>query len=162
MTRPFITIRPAEQSDFEQLCLLWRQLDEFHRIRDPNRFHQPGGTQRPGGYIDDLIDRVDRALLVAESRSGQLVGLCSVIIYTRPESIVKPAGSIFELDNLVVDELWKRKGIARLLHREAVQWSRNHGATELTLKVYAFNVSAQAFYESIGFKPVLHHMACTI
>ena len=157
MTLPFY-IRPARLDDFEALAPLWSQLDEFHHKQDPLRFpKQKKRTPRDLSYVSDLIERPDRALLVAESsplhedEESRLMGLCTILLSSRPAGPVFPARVVFEIDNVVVDEAMRRRGVARSLIRESEAWSRAQGAREVSLTVYDFNNQARSFYEQIGF-----------
>jgi GNAT superfamily N-acetyltransferase len=58
---------------------------------------------------------------------------------------------------LLVDPLWRRRGVARLLmsHLELAAW--NDGWREIELETHAGWASAVAFYQSIGYAPVRDH-----
>ena len=169
MIMPF-HIRPAQLDDFDALMPLWCQLDDFHHKQDPVRFpKRKAETPRSLAYVQELVERPDRALLVAEGAfqgeatlkaaeqsvpEGEgpcLLGLSSIIVRTYPAGPIFPARVLFEIDNLVVDEAARRCGIARALIRGAENWSRAHGAGEVILNVYDFNDQARSFYEQIGF-----------
>jgi GNAT superfamily N-acetyltransferase len=55
---------------------------------------------------------------------------------------------------LLVDPVWRRRGIGRLLvsHLERAAW--NDGWREIELETHAGWTSAVAFYQSIGYAPV--------
>ncbi|WP_146006527.1 GNAT family N-acetyltransferase [Cohaesibacter celericrescens] len=157
MTLPFY-IRPACVDDFEAMAPLWQQLDEFHHKQDPLRFpKQNNRTPRDLSYVSDLIERPDRVLLVAESsplhedEEARLMGLCTVLLRSYAAGPVFPARVVFEIDNVVVDEAMRRRGVARSLIRESEAWSRAQGAGEVILNVYNFNNQARSFYEQVGF-----------
>lgn len=57
----------------------------------------------------------------------------------------------WELENIVVDEVSRQKGLASLLTRELVSQACAAGATWLTLEVRESNQPALQLYESIGF-----------
>ena len=56
------------------------------------------------------------------------------------------------MDALFVAENARRKGVAKKLYREAHLRARAAGAAHMTLKVWAFNEPASAFYRSMGMK----------
>lgn len=159
--RPSFLIRPATIDDFSAMTPLWRQLDDYHHMKDPEAFPRiEAALPRSRAYIEDIIRRADYSLLVAEdvSDEAQLLGLCLVQIKTLPPNAVLPARVIFEIENLVVDEMARRRGIARALCSKAEQWSRQNGASEMLLTVLDFNHAARAFYQQIGFLPKSHCM----
>ena len=157
MTLPFY-IRPACLDDFAAMTPMWRQLDAFHHKQDPVRFPKRcTRAPRDLSYVSELIERPDRALLVAqtsplhEDEEACLMGLCTIQMRSFTAGPVFPARVVFEIDNLVVDEAKRRRGVARSLIRESEAWSRAHGAGEVILNVYDFNNQARTFYEQIGF-----------
>ena len=56
-----------------------------------------------------------------------------------------------EIGRLAVDPDWRRRGIGRLLLREAVRLSDQRGDESLQLEVRSRNAAAIALYESEGF-----------
>ncbi len=63
-------------------------------------------------------------------------------------TVVEASGGGLELDDLFVDPVWQRRGIARMLIADAVQ--RALAAGDVRLYVTA-NPHASAFYSSVGF-----------
>jgi GNAT superfamily N-acetyltransferase len=59
------------------------------------------------------------------------------------------------LDNIAVAQAFRRRGVGSALIREAERWVRAQGASWLELGVYEFNQEARAFYQSLGYAPVL-------
>lgn len=55
------------------------------------------------------------------------------------------------IHSLAVDELWRRKGIARELVNELFFHSKKNGATKATLEVRVSNAAARELYKSLGF-----------
>lgn len=158
------SIRPANSNDFDALMPLWQQLDTYHQDCDPVRFPKRHlDCPRERAYVEDLIERPDVALLVVEATdvaldkepqaepASRLVALCLILIRTYAAGPVFPARVIFEIENLVVEDSMRRRGIARWLLREAEKWSKEHGAGEVMLNVYDFNDGARHFYEQTGF-----------
>lgn len=63
------------------------------------------------------------------------------------------------VEALVVDRHHRRNGIGTTLMRAAAAWSRERGAAELVLTVWAGNAAAEAFYERLGYRVVSRALA---
>jgi ribosomal-protein-alanine N-acetyltransferase len=59
----------------------------------------------------------------------------------------------WEIENIVVDEHCKRRGIATALLRRLLLEAQAAGAASVILEVRESNVAARRLYESIGFRP---------
>lgn len=88
---------------------------------------------------------VDGSVIVAEEE-GKVCGfLCARVV----------AGE-WEIENVVVDEKFRRHGIAAALMRALLaKWEAASGAAVL-LEVRESNIAARAFYEASGFSQVGH------
>lgn len=79
-----------------------------------------------------------------------------------PISPISPMGAFsgevvvdeLQIDNLAVNERWRRKGIGRTLLKFALAAAAGLGARSATLEVRSVNLPARAFYEKEGFTPV--------
>jgi ribosomal protein S18 acetylase RimI-like enzyme len=153
-------IRPAAASDYERLCKLFEELDEFHRRARPDLFRKPEGPARPPDEIEALIDGPLSTILVAEdSAFAYLTGFAAVAIRDVPAMPVTQARSIAEVTNLGVARHARRHGIGRALMREAGAWARERGIASMELGVHEFNAGAIAFYEALGFRTVSRRLS---
>jgi tRNA threonylcarbamoyladenosine biosynthesis protein TsaB len=120
------TIRPATTNDVPAIVALERQVaNASHWSRKQ--------------YESRLKDGF---LLVAESDS-QLVGfICA-----------RPLTGECEIENVVVREMFRRKGIASVLLQALVDTARKTGNPTFHLEVRASNIAAQQLYEKHGFQP---------
>ncbi len=64
-----------------------------------------------------------------------------------------------EIEGLVVDEKYRRQGIASALIRACKQWAASAGALGIRLEVRASNAAALALYQRHGFSAVGHRRA---
>jgi len=143
-------IRSARQDDYEQLCALFDELDEFHRVKRPDFFRAFDGPARSREQIERWCDGPESTLLVVEE-VGVLVGLA--VLLTRAPSDFAGAvpRRVIVIDNLVVTAQRRDRGIGRALVEAAVAWSRAHHATHVELGVHAVNRDGLRFYERAGF-----------
>jgi ribosomal-protein-alanine N-acetyltransferase len=63
-------------------------------------------------------------------------------------------GDDAEIESLAVTEGWRRRGIARHLCNDLLNWARARHAKCGSLEVRVSNAAARALYESLGFREV--------
>jgi ribosomal protein S18 acetylase RimI-like enzyme len=144
------------------LCGLYEELDAHHREALPDLFAAPPEPGRTRDFVTALIDEDDSAILVAEDRSGALLGFVTIILRTVTASTVRRARRFGEIDNIVVRAGARRRGVARSLLDEAARWSAARGHATLELSVYAFNKEAIGFYRAAGFETLSHRMSLAL
>ena len=156
-------IRPAAASDFERLCKLFEELDEFHRRGRPDLFVKPDGPAREFAEIETLIAGPESTILVAEdSAFPHLIGLAAIRIRQTPALPVQPSRRIAEVTNLGVAKHARRHGVGRALMREARAWAVQQGVAAMELGVHEFNAGAIAFYEALGFRTVTRRLSARL
>jgi len=62
------------------------------------------------------------------------------------------------VDELAVDEKYRRSGIGRSLMDHVHNWTREKGLNILQLGVWEFNRSAVEFYEQLGYRTIMRKM----
>lgn len=156
-----VTIRPARADDYEVLCALFDELDEFHRRARPDFFRPFDGPARPREQVARWCEGPGSAVLVAES-DCEVVGLA--VLLTRPPMAFAGAvpRHVIELDNLVVRSDWRGRQAGHHLLEAVTQWSRQQGATHVEVSVHSFNRDARRFYERFGFSPSIDRLALTV
>lgn len=154
-------IRPARPDEHPALCVLFAELDRFHREVRPDVFVEPEGPARSLELVTGLIAGPDSIILVAED-GDSLAGLATLVERTILANPVRPERRIAEIDNLVVMPTHRRRGIAGLLLRHAEDWARGRGIGILELGVWEFNAGAAACYEAAGFAPTTRRLSKTV
>ncbi len=66
-------------------------------------------------------------------------------------------GKYMELDNVVVAELYRRKGVGKLLFDYMEQWAKDEKCTMLALDSYTTNFKAHKFFYGQGYGPKGFH-----
>lgn len=99
--------------------------------------------------LDSLVCKADQLILVAEGPEGQVVGWLHATV-TR-SLVVESAASIA---GLVVDEHFRRKGVARSLMRQAEAWTLSQGVKSVSLRTNVARNAAHMFYEQLGYQRV--------
>ena len=84
---------------------------------------------------------VARCLMVAEM-SAEVVGF----------AVGKVVAGIGEIENVVVADEWRGRGVGGDLCEAVVEWARGMGAGAMELEVREGNVAGRALYRRLGFE----------
>jgi ribosomal protein S18 acetylase RimI-like enzyme len=120
-------------------------LDALQRLIPQLSAHKTTPTR------DELIALVNSkspTLLIAHvaDEKNTIVGMLTLAIYRVPTGI----RSIVE--DVVVDESMRRRGIAEALMRRAIELAREAGANGISLTSNSQRVAANRLYQSMGFR----------
>ena len=85
-----------------------------------------------------------RRLWALESRTHEIAAMIAVDSYPEEPDVA-------ELKRLAVAKEYRRKGVARLLVREAEQWAEKQGFNKIKLETTEFQPEAIALYETSGY-----------
>jgi GNAT superfamily N-acetyltransferase len=134
-----VTLRQARAEDAASLVALLAQLFaiEADFAIDPE-------VQARGLAV--LRDRPDAVILVAEAE-GRVVGMCTVQLTASTARGGLSAG----IEDVVVDQAWRGRGIGRALLAAAEAWARGRGAVRCALLADETNLPALDFYDRLGF-----------
>lgn len=146
-----ITIRNANIDDYEDLCLIYEELDELHRINHPELFIKPSDCARAKEYINEVINDNRKGLFVAETES-KVVGFAECYTMNSSSFPVIKKREWTQLDNIAVKKGYENYHIGTLLLEKVLQWTKEKGINRIELKVYSFNTNAISFYSNKGFK----------
>ena len=100
--------------------------------------------------IHDLkMLEIDRIVLVAVEDREIIAYIRGILTKTLHVLNVKLRGII---DNLYVEEEYRRKGVAKNLIEELVKWFKEKNVDVMTVHVYPFNSKAISLYKKFGFE----------
>jgi GNAT superfamily N-acetyltransferase len=139
MKHPFnIIVRKAEEQDLSAVYALIKELALYENAPDEptnplDTFLRDGSGEHPKYHV-----------ILAESEEN-IVGIA---LYYLGYSTWK--GSMMYLDDLVVNEHYRRHGIGRLLLQALISAAQEHGVQQLRWHVLDWNEPAIAFYKNIG------------
>ncbi len=136
--RSDVKVRTARGEDVEELAGLLGQLFDIEADFAPDAVKQRAGLRL-------LLGRPDALVAVAEA-DGRAVGMCSV------QTLVSTAegGRAGLLEDLVVAQEWRGRGIGTLLLQAAERWARDRGLVRLQLLADRTNAPALGFYGARG------------
>ncbi len=128
------------------LSLVAPLFDQYRQF-----YGQPADRDGARQFIAGRLDRGDSAIFLAiEGTGGREAGLGLVQMYPLYSSIaMKPS---WLLNDLFVATEARRHGIGRTLMERARQHAMETRACEIVLSTGVSNSSAQALYESLGYK----------
>jgi len=152
-----VSIREANQEDYEGLCEVFAEVDALHREALPHVFRQPDEPARTKEFISGIVADEDAALLVAEN-DGEIVGLVQILIREAPDIPIMVPRRYGVIDNLAVKKGVRRSGVGRALIERAHRWAWDKGATQVELYVWEFNKEAITFYEKLGYRTASRKM----
>lgn len=136
-------MREYRSTDLDACRGLYAQLVEHHReIYGDSTI----GGDDPGSGFDDYLGLPERVMTWVATDGASVIGMTG-LLWEGEESTIEP---------VVVDRHRRRCGVGRMLVATAVEESRRRGATDVSIKPVARNVSGiQAFHE-LGFRTLGH------
>lgn len=144
-------IREATTADYEALCALFDEGDALHRENLPHVFRKPEGPVRDWEFVLSLIAEEKVGLFVAQAEN-ELAGLICVLVRESPAIPIFVPRRYAVIDNIVVRDRFRRRGVGRALVERAHEWATVQGVEEIELNVWAFNRGAVAFYRRLGYE----------
>ncbi|MGP4108884.1 GNAT family N-acetyltransferase [Virgibacillus sp. L01] len=143
-----ISIRSAEQNDYEFLLPLFRQVHEFHVFVRPDLYKENSIPVEQEFFESQLID--DKQHIFVATIGNDIVG----VIVTKEEettenSFVK-ARKVLVINSLCVAGTHRKKGIGKKLIQYVFDFGENLSVDSIELGVSEENTSAIEFYRSIG------------
>ncbi|HVW52725.1 MAG TPA: GNAT family N-acetyltransferase [Trinickia sp.] len=135
-----ISIRAYEPRDLPETARLFDLYRQFYEQR-PDLMH----AER---FIRARIENGDSVVLVADDGEGTLAGFCQLY----PSFCSVAAAPIYVLYDLFVERRARRLGVARALLAAARTRALADGKVRMDLTTAKTNVTAQALYESMGWR----------
>ena len=141
-------IRPANNNDINRLLDLLSEVLEVHAKLRPDLFVS-GTTKYSKEDLEKMLVDKNKPIFVA-TIDNYVVGyaMCQLRL---PTSNMYPA-KIYHLDDLCVDEKYRRQGIGEALYQKVVEEAKKNNCYEITLNAWPGNEAALKFYEKMGLK----------
>jgi ribosomal protein S18 acetylase RimI-like enzyme len=144
------TIRPFEANDREAAVELFLQLNRHEFAITGDRRIDRGGAEF---CVEDMILAIEHGAvaLVAET-AGLVVGLLVWAARTEEAYMAETARRYGSVQDIVIAEAHRGKGIGQVLLKEAERLTREAGLTRLKLTVLSGNEVAVDAYGRFGFR----------
>lgn len=147
-------IRPVTENDYAIVAALSAESGELHHQGMPQMLTPDPISEKA---FHELLANPLYTLLFAVD-SGETVGILIYRIDDMPRSDHFYAQRALYVQDVIISQAHQRKGYGEALMNYAVEAAKELGINQITLNVWAFNQSAVAFYEHLGFKPLTVNM----
>ena len=146
-----MTIRKAEEKDITRIIELLGQVLQIHADIRPDIFI-PGTTKYTVEELTELLKNKEKPIYVAVNESDVCVGYAFCQLQEQPFSNnMVPFKSLF-IDDLCVSQETRGRHIGECLFEYVKNQAKQLGCYEVTLNVWAGNISAEKFYEKMGMR----------
>ena len=134
-------IREANINDIDNgLLEVYIEGYKYHHDGRPDIFLELSDEQ----LKKDLIENLDRLNTIVYVENNKVLGYLSYVIKKRHTKKL-------DVDQLVVKEEYRGKGIGKKLMEESKKIANENNCDRIELNCWMFNDSALAMYEHIGF-----------
>jgi ribosomal protein S18 acetylase RimI-like enzyme len=153
-------IRDAIDSDLPCLAASMVRLQQLHAIAFPEIYRQFDAADALS-HLSAVLSRADAMVRVAVD-DGSVVGHAVLVVETKPESMFTHPQRYGHITQIEVEPEFRRRGIGRLLLADCEQLARSQNLSRIVLDVWAFNHSAKAFFQALGYDDIGSKLVRTI
>lgn len=147
-------IRRATESDYPMVAALSAEVGELHHKELPHILTPAAISEKT---FSELLANSDCEVVIGVNE-GETVGFLICRVIEQPETdYLYPQRSLY-IQEMAVSRAHQRKGYGEALMNYAVEAAKQHGISQMTLHVWAFNQGAVAFYEHMGYKALTTKM----
>ena len=149
-------VRYARREELERINELRRTVHALHAAGRPDIFR---GDISAGlsEYLYEAFGSGEMDVIAALS-GGEVCGYAMVKYVEKPPSPYTLPLRYYRVEELGVDERFRRQGAARALTEFMKKDARERGFSRLELDMWEFNRDALKFYEAAGFSTYRRHM----
>ena len=145
-----VTTRAARAEDVAAIVELWKDLMDFHRVRDRHFTRSQDGPRVFAQFVAERLERDDSLVLVAEEK-GVIVAYCLAVTETHSAVFARPRHA--EIIDLFVCQIHRRRGIGERLVREVEDRFSERGIDRFEARVAVRNEVSTTFWRKIGYEP---------
>jgi ribosomal protein S18 acetylase RimI-like enzyme len=151
-----LNIREAKLTDRSSINDLFTQELQYHKKLLPDMFTVPD-TLIDETWLDSVIKNENEHLAVFKINDS-IVGAILYKIRTSPNDIIFKERRYGYIQEMIVAESERRKGIGKKLLEYAEKDLLKQGVSEIELNIWENNESGMRFYENYGFKTIQRRM----
>jgi GNAT superfamily N-acetyltransferase len=134
-----IKVFQAHIENFEEVATLFDQYRVF--------YNQPSDLEAARAFMQERFQKNDSTVFAA-CDDGLIVGYTQLFPSFSSVSMKR----VWILNDLFVQEAYRKKGVAKLLMSAAENFARDTGAVRIILSTQVSNIAAQTLYESLGYE----------
>ena len=144
-----IKIREARKEDRISIIPILMQSSKMHFKNRLDIFKDKTESETEE-EVKEILENNDIKMLVAENESLEICGvlICQIKSIENHKNL-KDAKRLW-IDDIVVTEKQRNKGIGRILIEEAQKIAQKNNCQRIELNVWNFNTDAIKFYEKLG------------
>ena len=150
-------IREAQVQDLEGVYAVFSLADSLHRQAHPEIFREALDPNNIKDFLHASIQAEDSGVFVAEE-SGEIIGAIIAWVRQARDIPVLVQRTYVSIDNLVVAEGSRQRGVGKSLMEQIHLWAQGCGVKDIELTVWDFNQGAVAFYDKLGYVMLRHRM----
>jgi diamine N-acetyltransferase len=151
-----IQIREAGIADFDRLCALFAEENQFHAQLVP-AYIQATSPVLTKEELQAFLDSRTHQLYVCVD-DDMLLGAVIVSLKDTAEDRWSKPQCCGYIEDLIVASTAQGRGVGRQLMHAARGWVMSHGVHTIELHVWEANTGARRFYESLGLCTVQRRM----
>ena len=141
-------IRKATHNDIPRILELLSQVNDVHADGRPDFFIKGKRKYNEEELLKIINDDTTPVFVYVENDDIKGYAFCVIQNLSQCDNL-RPDKSLY-IDDICVDESYRRHGVGKKLYEHVVQFAKEEKCFNITLNVWAKNLSAQAFYESMG------------
>ncbi|MBR2147011.1 MAG: GNAT family N-acetyltransferase [Muribaculaceae bacterium] len=147
-------IRNAQNKDIPRIHELLTQVNNVHAKGRPDLFKSSNRKYTDEQLEAIIADTEHSPIFVLTDDNDMVLGYC----FGQVEQFINDNNrtdiKTLYIDDLCVDEAFRRRHIAKRLYDHVLDYARNNGFYNVTLNVWECNPGARAFYDRCGMKPM--------
>lgn len=149
-----MVIRQAQVRDILRIHELLTQVNNVHANGRPDLFKK-GNRKYTDEQLESIITNTAQTpVFVMVDDDDVVLGYCFGIVEQFINDNNRTDVKTLYIDDLCVDEKYRRQHIAKRLYEHVIDFARNNDFYNVTLNVWECNPSARAFYDKCGMKPL--------
>lgn len=152
-----VTIRESSSGDRERLVDLFLQLNVHEDSVADDRRTDRVAAEESLDFVEGRLAKLGGVFLVAEV-AGEVAGLMVLVYQTDSVYIREDCRPFAYIQDLVVDDRHRRRGIGRALLDAAEKAAAAAGYRRIVLGVLAGNEAAETAYARQGFRAYAHDL----
>lgn len=147
-----VIIRKAVAADIPSIVELWKELMDFHKVRDRIFSRSATGHESFADFITSHISKETSCLYVAKA-GEDIVGYCLALVEKYPPVLEMTEYGLVQ--DLAVTEKYRHRGIGKRFLKEAQSWYCEKGIHRVEARVSKYNNTSREFWAKMGFTPYL-------